>query len=156
MRIGYALDTHATPGLADDVSWPRLRELVVLAEAVGFDLVVVPDHLLYRPGGENDYAREDEPVGAWESVVLATAIAGATNRLTVSPSSGVGSGSKRRSSPIAAPPRGRHSRYTRLPPGRRSGREPRFEQGAVRRPYVDMVKGCNAAADDHRRNPIKD
>ena len=83
MRIGYALDTHAPPSRAQEVAWPRLREQVVLAEAVGFDLVLVPDHLLYRAGGDNDYAREHEPVGAWESVVLATAIAGATARLTV-------------------------------------------------------------------------
>lgn len=83
MRIGLALDTHATRATAEEVSWPRLLAQAQLAEDLGFDLVVLPDHLLYAAGGEGDYARPDEAVGAWESVTLAGALASSTTRIGV-------------------------------------------------------------------------
>ncbi len=83
MRIGYALDTHATVTTGSEVGWQRLREQAQLAEQVGFDIVVVPDHLMYAAGGNGDYARPDEPVGAWESVVLASALATATSHIDI-------------------------------------------------------------------------
>lgn len=78
MRIGYAIDLHATAEGSTEVSWEHLLEQALHAEAVGFDIVVVPDHLLYRSGGKGDYARDDASVGAWESVALAGALAAAT------------------------------------------------------------------------------
>lgn len=78
MRIGVALDLHATAAGAQELDWERIREQAILAEAVGFDLVVLPDHLYYAPGGEGSYAREDAAVGVWESVSIAGALAAAT------------------------------------------------------------------------------
>lgn len=61
----------------------RLREQVQLAELVGLDLVVLPDHVLYAAGGPGDYAQPDEAVGAWESVGLAAALCAATSSIGV-------------------------------------------------------------------------
>lgn len=81
MRVGYAIDLHAPADAVDEVRWQRIREQALLAEAVGFDLVVLPDHLHYAVGGEGDYATADAPVGVWESVTIAAALAAATTTI---------------------------------------------------------------------------
>lgn len=83
MRFGVAIDLHATAASAGEVAWPRVREQVLLAEQLGFDLVVLPDHLSYRAGGEGDYATPDEPVGVRESTTEAAALAAVTSRITI-------------------------------------------------------------------------
>lgn len=84
MRFGIALDLHAPGSRADEVSWVRVRALATLAEQLGLDLVVVPDHLSYRAGEvENGYSVPDEAVGARESMAVAAALAASTSRIDI-------------------------------------------------------------------------
>lgn len=69
MDIGIALDFHGT--VAAPVTWQSLRSQACRAEDVGFDAVVVPDHLYYPS--------DNEPVGAWESVAMLGALCEATD-----------------------------------------------------------------------------
>lgn len=83
MRFGIAIDLHAPASVAGEVAWPVVRDQVRLAEQLGFDLVVLPDHLAYRAGGQGDYVRADEAVGARESMTIAAALAAITDRITI-------------------------------------------------------------------------
>lgn len=83
MRIGVAIDLHATAGSATEVTWQNICAQVLAAEQLGFDLVVLPDHLAYRAGGEGDYVSPDEPVGVRESVAEAAALAAVTSRIVI-------------------------------------------------------------------------
>lgn len=83
MRFGVAIDLHAPAGSAGEVSWRNIREQVLTAEQLGFDLVVLPDHLSYRANGEGDYVLPDEPVGVRESVTEAAALAAVTSRIVI-------------------------------------------------------------------------
>ena len=58
--------------------WANLVALARRAEAVGFDSLWVPDHLLFRDPGA-------EPVGAWEAWSLLAALAAATSRVELGP-----------------------------------------------------------------------
>ena len=83
MRIGYAIDLHATAANSKEVEWERLREQVTLAEYAGLDIVVVPDHLMYRAGADSGYATKDAPVGVWESTTVAAAMLAATTTIDI-------------------------------------------------------------------------
>jgi alkanesulfonate monooxygenase SsuD/methylene tetrahydromethanopterin reductase-like flavin-dependent oxidoreductase (luciferase family) len=78
-----AIDLHATAARADEVSWRHVREQALTAEELGFDLVVLPDHLSYRAGGDGDYALTDDAVGVRESVTEAAALAATTSRIGI-------------------------------------------------------------------------
>jgi alkanesulfonate monooxygenase SsuD/methylene tetrahydromethanopterin reductase-like flavin-dependent oxidoreductase (luciferase family) len=71
MRIGIVIALHGQAGGAP--GWRHVRDQVLLAEAVGFDLAVVEDVLL-QPDA-------DDPVGYWESVSMLGALAAATSRI---------------------------------------------------------------------------
>ena len=58
--------------------WTDLLATARRAEAVGFDSVWEPDHLLFRWPG-----REDEPQGIWEGWSLLAALAAATDRIEI-------------------------------------------------------------------------
>lgn len=83
MRFGVAIDLHATAETATEVGWQHVREQALTAERVGFDLVVLPDHLSYRAGGEGDYVLPDQAVGVRESVTVVAAIAASTSTIDV-------------------------------------------------------------------------
>ena len=83
MRIGVAIDLHATAATSAEVAWPAIRDQVLEAERLGFELVVLPDHLSYRAGGDGDYALDDDPVGVRESTTVAAAIAAVTSRIRI-------------------------------------------------------------------------
>lgn len=84
MRYGIAIDLHAPASSAAEVGWGTVRSLAVAAEESGLDLVVVPDHLSYRPGdGSDGYSVPDEPVGVRESMTVAAAIAAVTTSIGV-------------------------------------------------------------------------
>lgn len=83
MRVGIAIDLHATAEGQQEVRWANLRAEALAAEAADLDLVVVPDHLYYAPGGDNDYALPDRAVGAWESVTVAGALTEATSTIGI-------------------------------------------------------------------------
>lgn len=74
MRIGLINQLHGRPGGPTGApSWNSFRERASLAEAVGFDMFVFEDALLYRGKETTD--------GVWESVSLAGAIAATTTRM---------------------------------------------------------------------------
>jgi alkanesulfonate monooxygenase SsuD/methylene tetrahydromethanopterin reductase-like flavin-dependent oxidoreductase (luciferase family) len=83
VRYGIAIDLHATAATAHEVSWRHVREQALTAEQLGFDLVVLPDHLSYRAGGEGDYAVADAAVGVRESVAEVAALAASTTRIGI-------------------------------------------------------------------------
>jgi len=56
--------------------WSEIREMALLAEAMGFDTVWTPDELLWRPEGV-------APQGVWEGVAMAGAVAAVTSTVTV-------------------------------------------------------------------------
>jgi alkanesulfonate monooxygenase SsuD/methylene tetrahydromethanopterin reductase-like flavin-dependent oxidoreductase (luciferase family) len=83
MRYGVAIDLHADATNAADVTWQHLRDQALAAERAGLDIVVLPDHLAYRAGGEGDYALPDRSVGARESFVVAAAMAATTTAIDI-------------------------------------------------------------------------
>jgi alkanesulfonate monooxygenase SsuD/methylene tetrahydromethanopterin reductase-like flavin-dependent oxidoreductase (luciferase family) len=83
VRIGYAIDLHATAAGRKEVEWERIREQVTLADYVGLDIIVLPDHLLYPAGTASPYAKPGETVGAWESTTMAAAIAAVTTSIDI-------------------------------------------------------------------------
>jgi alkanesulfonate monooxygenase SsuD/methylene tetrahydromethanopterin reductase-like flavin-dependent oxidoreductase (luciferase family) len=83
VRIGCAIDLHATAADQREIAWERVQTQILAAEAAGFDLVLLPDHLLYVAGGEGSYAKEDAAVGVWEAVTIAGATAAVTSRVSI-------------------------------------------------------------------------
>ncbi|MBW3612367.1 MAG: LLM class flavin-dependent oxidoreductase [Chloroflexi bacterium] len=73
MRIGIVIALHGREG--DAPTWRHVRDQVLVAEAVGFDLAVIEDALL----GPADR----RPTGYWESVSMAGALAAATSRIEI-------------------------------------------------------------------------
>lgn len=73
MRIGMVIGLHGSAGAAP--RWTDIRDDVVAAERVGFDLAVVEDGLLYRD--------DSGAVGFWEAISIAGAICAATTRIQV-------------------------------------------------------------------------
>jgi alkanesulfonate monooxygenase SsuD/methylene tetrahydromethanopterin reductase-like flavin-dependent oxidoreductase (luciferase family) len=74
MDIGLIASLHGRPGADTPApTWRSIRHLAVKAEAVGFDMMVFEDALLYRGEETSD--------GVWESVSIAGAIAEATARI---------------------------------------------------------------------------
>lgn len=83
VRYGVAIDLHAPEAAAGEVAWANVRSQAHAAESAGFDLVVLPDHLSYRAGGDGDYALPDEAVGVRESTTVAAALAATTDRIRI-------------------------------------------------------------------------
>lgn len=74
MKVGLITQLHGRPdGDAPAPTWDTVRELAQAAEAVGFDMFVFEDALLYRSEQGSD--------GAWESVAVSAAIAATTSRI---------------------------------------------------------------------------
>ena len=83
MRFGLAIDLHAPASRAGEVEWVNVRDQVLEAERLGFDLVVLPDHLSYRAGEDNGYSVPDQPVGVREAITVAAAVATVTSTVGV-------------------------------------------------------------------------
>ena len=77
MRIGIAVDSHGRASLPQRpaTTWESIKDQALAAEAVGFDAVFVPDHLLYHS--------DDGNTGCWESVSLAAALAAVTSTIEI-------------------------------------------------------------------------
>lgn len=76
MRTGLITQLHGRPdGDTPAPTWESVRERAATAEAVGFDMFVFEDALLYRG--------EDATDGVWESVSIAAALAATTSRINL-------------------------------------------------------------------------
>ena len=74
MRIGLVNQFRGRPGAARPApTWPSIHERVAVAEAVGFDMFVFEDALLYRGAEKTE--------GGWESMAVAAAIAASTRTI---------------------------------------------------------------------------
>lgn len=73
MRIGLIAQLHGRPGSGLNPSWQSIEELATTAEAVGFDMFVFEDALMYR--------YDDHTDGCWESMTMAGAIGASTDRI---------------------------------------------------------------------------
>jgi alkanesulfonate monooxygenase SsuD/methylene tetrahydromethanopterin reductase-like flavin-dependent oxidoreductase (luciferase family) len=76
LQIGYILPILEGWLAGGTARWSDLAEQVRAAEAVGFDSVWIPDHLLYRFEGL-------EPFGIWECWSLVAAVAAITERIQI-------------------------------------------------------------------------
>ena len=69
--------------------WPDLRDMALAAEAVGFDTLFVPDHLLFRQSPTDNAIQVEMPAGktrgAWEAWTVLCALAAATSRIELGP-----------------------------------------------------------------------
>ncbi|MFQ5554043.1 MAG: LLM class flavin-dependent oxidoreductase [Acidimicrobiia bacterium] len=74
MKLGLITQLHGRPdGGTAPPSWASISERAATAEAVGFDVFVFEDALLYRGAETTD--------GVWESVSIAAAVAATTSRI---------------------------------------------------------------------------
>lgn len=69
--------------------WSDLREMGQAAEAVGFDVLFVPDHLLFRESPPDNAVQVEMPAGKtrgiWEAWTVLAGLAEATRRIELGP-----------------------------------------------------------------------
>ncbi len=75
-EIGVVLNTGQWGPERTTAPWSELREMALRAEALGFDTVWTPDELLWLP-------KDKPPIGFWEGVAMAGAVAAVTSRIKV-------------------------------------------------------------------------
>jgi alkanesulfonate monooxygenase SsuD/methylene tetrahydromethanopterin reductase-like flavin-dependent oxidoreductase (luciferase family) len=77
LGVGMVVEANEDPILGSTPRWADIRRHVKLAEEVGFDTVWVADELLWE---SDDWER---PMGFWECVATAGAVAASTETITV-------------------------------------------------------------------------
>jgi alkanesulfonate monooxygenase SsuD/methylene tetrahydromethanopterin reductase-like flavin-dependent oxidoreductase (luciferase family) len=77
LKLGFVLPLDEDPVDGRAHRWEELRTMAQLAEEIGFDTVWVADELLWR------VEEWSSPVGWWECVAIAGAVAEATERIEV-------------------------------------------------------------------------
>ncbi len=77
LKIGLMLPMLEDVPTGEKVPWSSIREQALLAEEIGFDTVLIPDELLWRPEAWPG------PRGFWECVSMTAAVAAATSRIEI-------------------------------------------------------------------------
>ena len=77
LKVGLVLPLLEVVATGDKIPWATIRGQAMLAEEMGFDTVLVPDELLWRP------AAWPGPRGFWECVSMTAAVAAATSRIEI-------------------------------------------------------------------------
>ena len=77
-KIGVFIPQVEEPWSGRTIGWEELRATAMTAEAVGFDSVWLPDHLLYRFPGVHAQ-------GVWDVWSLMPALAAVTSRVEIAP-----------------------------------------------------------------------
>ena len=77
LKVGLVLPMLEAVPTGEKVPWSAVREQTLLAEEIGFDTVLIPDELLWRP------AAWPGPRGFWECVSMTAAVAAATSRIEI-------------------------------------------------------------------------
>jgi alkanesulfonate monooxygenase SsuD/methylene tetrahydromethanopterin reductase-like flavin-dependent oxidoreductase (luciferase family) len=90
MRLGLTLPLGVGAlGDGQPVRWAQIREIARMAEAVGFDSLMAPDHLLFRksPAGDTMMVNmpEGKTRGVWEGWTILSGVAEATSRIHLGP-----------------------------------------------------------------------
>lgn len=76
IRVGLVVPHMEGEFGGETPRWPRTMDLVQRAEALGFDSLWIPDHLLIR-------YPDEEPQGSWECWTLAAAVAASTSKIRI-------------------------------------------------------------------------
>lgn len=77
-KIGIFIPHFEHPWNGTTIGWEQIRATAIAAEAVGFDSVWLPDHLLFRFPGV-------APQGVWDVWSLMPALAAVTKRVEIAP-----------------------------------------------------------------------
>ncbi len=77
LKLGLVLPMLESVETGEKVPWSAIREQALLAEEIGFDTVLIPDELLWRP------AAWSGPRGFWECVSMTAAVAAATSTIEI-------------------------------------------------------------------------
>lgn len=77
LKVGLVLPLAEIVATGEKIPWATIRAQALLAEEMGFDTVLVPDELLWRP------AEWPGPRGFWECVSMAAAVAAVTSRIEI-------------------------------------------------------------------------
>ncbi|MDP9467942.1 MAG: LLM class flavin-dependent oxidoreductase [Chloroflexota bacterium] len=77
LKVGLVLPMLEDPPTGEKIPWATIRGQALLAEEMGFDTVLIPDELLWRP------ANWPAPRGFWECVSMTAAVAAATSRIEI-------------------------------------------------------------------------
>ncbi len=77
MKIGAALGTCRYPSTGMAPSWAQMREASLAAEQAGFDTLWIADELLW------EFEDDTPPLGWWDCVATASAIAASTTTIEV-------------------------------------------------------------------------
>jgi alkanesulfonate monooxygenase SsuD/methylene tetrahydromethanopterin reductase-like flavin-dependent oxidoreductase (luciferase family) len=90
MRLGLTLPLGVGAlGDGQPVRWAQIREIARMAEAVGFDSLMAPDHLLFRKSPPGDTMMVNMPEGTtrgvWEGWTILSGVAEATTRIHLGP-----------------------------------------------------------------------
>src|SRR5438046_584058 len=90
LRLGLMLPIGVGAlGDGQPVRWADIREMARLAETIGLDTLLAPDHLLFRRSPPTNVPPVDMPEGKtrgiWEAWTILSAVAAATSRIHLGP-----------------------------------------------------------------------
>jgi len=77
LEIGVSVPTIGMPVNEDNGSWPSLKPIVLRLEGMGIDTIWIPDELVWK------FPPDFVPMGTWECVSIAAAVAATTDRVNV-------------------------------------------------------------------------